>query len=145
MSRIFTNGKPRRSGVPRFGTLTLVAGLFLAGGSDANSEERVLQNWLRWPECVQWDDHASQAIVRKVTGRHGGLDVQRLGEDLFRMRRARRNCDLGMVRAACEDYFAIVRDIGGASSDWHRSGEACPPALAEEPPGGDRQAPAGRE
>jgi hypothetical protein len=114
--------------------------ILLAPASDATGTEALFQSWSRQPMCTLWDGQASKAIVRKVAESPGDVDLQRLDEDLSRMRRARRNCDLGMVGAACEDYLAIMRNIGRPSSDWRGSVATCSTAIAEEPGSGPVEA-----
>jgi hypothetical protein len=67
--------------------------------------------------CVGWDDAASEAIVEMVkAGRD--VDLRLVGDAVFRMRRARRNCHMGWVRLACLDYHAIMRGAPALSERW---------------------------
>ncbi|MBX9773704.1 MAG: hypothetical protein K2Y71_04750 [Xanthobacteraceae bacterium] len=109
----------------------MAATLVLFCPGESMGEDAAFGSWSRRTECVVWDGQASQAIVRKVAGPQDTLDIQRLAEDLARMRRARRNCDLGMVGDACEDYLAIMRDIARASDERRYSIAACSRAIAD--------------
>jgi hypothetical protein len=63
----------------------------------------------RQAACAQWDDAAGEAIVRLVQSK-SDADLRKLGDAVFRMRRARRNCSAGWFRLACLDYGAIGRN-----------------------------------
>lgn len=112
--------------------LALVASIAQFGSSAADADPQ-FEKWSLRPLCALWDGQASRAIVHKVSESADNVDLKRLGEDLFRMRRARRNCELGLIRAACEDYVALIRETGGASSEWRGSSLACPAAMTAEP------------
>ena len=67
--------------------------------------------------CVGWDEAASEAIVQMVkAGRD--VDLRLVGDAVFRMRRARRNCHMGWVRLACLDYQSIMRGAPALSERW---------------------------
>jgi hypothetical protein len=125
---------------PLMPTALIGLAILFAPASDATGTDAHFQSWSRQPMCTLWDGQASKAIVRKVTESEGDVDLQSLGEDLSRMQRARRNCDLGMVGAACEDYLAVMRNVGGTSSEWRRSVAVCSTAIAEEPSSGPVEA-----
>lgn len=132
------NRKDRQTAVTRswhalmLRRLALVASIALFGSSAAGDTDPQFEKWSLRPMCALWDGQASKAIVHKVNKSRDDINLQRLGEDLSRMRRARRNCDIGMIRAACHDYLAVVRNIGGTSSEWRGSDTQCPTAMADD-------------
>jgi hypothetical protein len=115
------------------GTVTLLASLWLIGSNTVVRADPQIGKWSLRPLCVLWDGQASTTIARRVT-ESGSRDIALLPivNDLSRMQRARRNCDLGYIRAACQDYIAIMRNVGGTVSEWRGSASVCPPALADE-------------
>jgi hypothetical protein len=64
--------------------------------------------------CLDWDAAARGAVGQLVNGPRD-LDLRQVGDAVFRMRRARRNCQAGWINLACRDYDAIVRGTPGAS------------------------------
>jgi hypothetical protein len=62
--------------------------------------------------CVQWHLAASAAVSRLVQSTREA-DLAKAGDALFRMRRARRNCDAGWVALACQDYHAVTAGVPG--------------------------------
>jgi hypothetical protein len=60
--------------------------------------------------CSPWDDVANEAITRVVRNKQD-TDLHQLDGMIFRMRRARRSCQMGLITAACQDYRAIVRTV----------------------------------
>lgn len=64
------------------------------------------------PACARWDEAASDALARLVHDRND-VAARQLGDALFRLRRARKNCGLGWLVVACQDYRAILHSAGG--------------------------------
>jgi hypothetical protein len=62
--------------------------------------------------CVQWHLAAS-AVVSRLVQSTREADLAQAGDALFRMRRARRNCDAGWVALACQDYHAVAAGLPG--------------------------------
>jgi hypothetical protein len=60
--------------------------------------------------CAPWDDIAKEAIARVVRSKQD-TDLHQLDDVIFRMRRARRSCQMGLITVACQDYRAIVRAV----------------------------------
>lgn len=115
------------------GTLTLLASLLLLSSSTIVRADLQIEKWSLRPLCVLWDGQASAAIARRVTeSSPRDIDLVPIVNDLSRMQRARRSCDLGYIRAACRDYIAIMRNVGGTASDWRGSASVCPAAIADE-------------
>lgn len=65
--------------------------------------------------CVDWDDAASDAIIRLVQSKSDS-DLRQVGNAVSQMRRARRNCEGGWLALACQDYEGIVRGSAAALS-----------------------------
>jgi hypothetical protein len=59
--------------------------------------------------CVRWDDLAREAIARQVRDGKRDADLRQVGDAIFQLRRARRNCQAGWIRLACQDYLAVSR------------------------------------
>lgn len=58
-------------------------------------------------ECQSWRDEARRAVAGIAL--HGGdADLHQIGDVVFRMRRASRNCQAGWLTLACQDYRAVV-------------------------------------
>jgi hypothetical protein len=76
-------------------------------------------------ECAQWEAAAAGAVLSLVKGREDA-HLRQAGDAIFRMRRARRNCEAGWVRLACLDYRAIERS--GAAKEAELV--ICPPITA---------------
>lgn len=63
------------------------------------------------PICITWDTRASEAIVTFVQGTKYDINLKHVSDMIAQMRRARRTCQLGWLRLACEDYRIIVRGV----------------------------------
>lgn len=81
---------------------------------------------------------AGEAIVRRVTESKNDVDLRQLGDAIFRMRRARRSCNIGLIRMACQDYIAIIHNVAGISSEWPGYASVCPFAIPDEQSGDGR-------
>jgi hypothetical protein len=68
------------------------------------------------PACAEWDELGRRALIHLVR-RTADADLRKIGDAVFRMRRARRNCNAGWLRLACLDYRSVVRDGGDGVSD----------------------------
>jgi len=77
--------------------------------------------------CMDWDDAASNAIIRLVQSKSDS-DLRQVSNAVVQMRRARRNCEGGWVALACQDYQAIVR----GSSTAQAGISICPTTLARD-------------
>jgi len=56
---------------------------------------------------MQWHLAASTAVSRLVHSTRDA-DLRRVNDSIFRMRRARRNCEAGWFGLACQDYSAVA-------------------------------------
>ncbi len=77
--------------------LTLVAAWSAAGGAKPTFDAR----------CETWDVAASVAVADLVAD-HSPVVEQRLGDAVFRLRRARKYCRYGLVDLARLDYAALL-------------------------------------
>ena len=77
--------------------------------------------------CMDWDDAASDAIIRLVQSK-SDRDLRQVSDAVVQMRRARRNCEGGWVALACQDYQAIVR----GSTPALAAISICPTTLARD-------------
>jgi hypothetical protein len=77
------------------------------------------------PICEPWDTAASSAVARLV-GDTSDAAARQLGDAVFRLRRARKNCRVGWVSLACQDYRALL----GASAHIALATECLPAVLA---------------
>jgi hypothetical protein len=62
--------------------------------------------------CAQWHQAASAAVARLVHSTHDA-DLRQVNGSIFRMRRARRNCEAGWLELACQDYAAVATSAPG--------------------------------
>jgi hypothetical protein len=124
-----------------FSSLALLGGLVLpifSGNKEASASELLFQKWSLRPVCALWDRQAGEVIARRVNESHGVADLRQLGDAMFRVRRARRSCDIGWVQAACQDYSAVMRNIPGISAEWQGATTVCATILTEEVASHDR-------
>jgi hypothetical protein len=114
-----------------FGTLAIVAMAFWAVSLLLQAFERDAQAYAQArpnaSPCMDWDDAASDAIIRLVQSK-SDRDLRQVSDAVFQMRRARRNCEGGWVALACQDYQAIVRGSAPALAAI----SICPTALARD-------------
>jgi hypothetical protein len=75
--------------------------------------------------CAHWDELASEAIVRLVQQGKHDAELRQVSDAVFRMRRARRNCQMNWVGLACHDYHAIVQGVPGITDPWPLSSSVC--------------------
>ena len=87
------------------GLLAIVA-LKTASMSDQVEAHRVAQS------CLQWH-LAAGAAVSKLVKSTRDADLLQVNDAVFRIRRARRNCEAGWVTLACQDYHAVAAGIPG--------------------------------
>ncbi len=62
--------------------------------------------------CLQWHLAASAVVSRQIQSTRD-VDLVFVTNSVDRMRRARRNCELGEVAQACEDYHAVASGLPG--------------------------------
>lgn len=62
--------------------------------------------------CMRWHLAASAVVSRQVQSMRD-VDLLLVSNAIDRMRRARRNCELGQVALACQDYYAVASGMPG--------------------------------
>jgi hypothetical protein len=62
--------------------------------------------------CMQWH-LAAGAVVSRLVQSTRDADLVQVNDSVFRMRRARRNCEAGWVALACQDYHAVAAGLPG--------------------------------
>jgi hypothetical protein len=62
--------------------------------------------------CLQWHMAASAVVSRQVQSARD-VDLVMVTNAIDRMRRGRRNCELGALAEACEDYHAVASGLPG--------------------------------
>jgi hypothetical protein len=77
--------------------------------------------------CAYWDDAARDSLASLVRGKHDA-DLRLVGDAVFRMRRARRNCHMGWANLACLDYYAVIHGEASRPDRWPPSSLQCAPA-----------------
>ncbi len=103
----------------------LVAGaLLLASIFSQQSESRVqlagMGDQVLATSCMQWHQAAS-AVVARMAESTRDSDLRQVNDAIFRMRRARRNCEEGWFSLACQDYYWVVRNLPGhpeTNEEW---------------------------
>jgi hypothetical protein len=62
--------------------------------------------------CLKWHRVAADAVSQLAQSTRDA-DLLQVGDSVFRMRRARRNCEAGWVTLACQDYHAVASGLPG--------------------------------
>jgi hypothetical protein len=94
------------------GAIFLVVGLLViivfgtASPTDQADVHRAAQS------CQQWHLAAGAAVSRLVKSTRDA-DLLQVNDAVFRIRRARRNCEAGWVALACQDYHSVAAGIPG--------------------------------
>jgi hypothetical protein len=76
------------------------------------------------PACLQWHQAAS-AVVGRLAESTRDSDLRQIHDAVFRLRRARRNCEAGWLTLACQDYHAVARSLPGRINIHDESLFAC--------------------
>ena len=77
--------------------------------------------------CMPWDAAARDALAMLVR-EPSDAALSHVGDAVFRLRRARRNCEHGWVRLACQDYHAVM-NVSSAGTPLPATSAVCWPAL----------------
>jgi hypothetical protein len=117
--------------LPTICNIAIVAMLAFLAFHRTSDSDAVAQERPRAQPCARWDDMASKAIVQLVQNKRD-VDLRQLGDAIFRMRRARRSCEGGWFRLACEDYQAIMRGTVGPTRPFPESPPLCAIGLIDE-------------
>ncbi len=78
--------------------------------------------------CRQWHRIAGEAVAYTVRSMRDA-DLRQLNDAIFRLRRARRNCEEGWLASACRDYRAVAMSAPAAMSVEQISQFACRPVA----------------
>jgi hypothetical protein len=87
----------------------LLSGVALKSGATADNDAEQ-QKLVR--TCLQWHLAASALVSRQVQSVRD-IDLLQVSNSIDRMRRARRNCELGEFAEACEDYHTVASSMPG--------------------------------
>lgn len=80
--------------------------------ADATTQGAKMNEPTLAPSCMQWHQAASEVVARLAQSTRDS-DLRQANDAIFRMRRARRNCEEGWFALACQDYYSIARNMGG--------------------------------
>lgn len=97
-----------------FAVVAVVSTILLKAG--ATSDDGGEQKFARL--CMHWHQ-AAAAVVSGMAQSTRDADLRQVNDSVFRLRRARRNCETGWVMLACQDYHAIVTSVPGYTLSSH--------------------------
>ena len=83
----------------------------------------------RDPGCARWDEAARDSLAALVRAKNDA-DLRQVGDAVFRMRRARRNCHMGWSNLACLDYYAVIHGQASRVDSWPPAAVHCVPPEA---------------
>jgi hypothetical protein len=92
------------------GIVVLISAMSLKSGATLAEGEGEKQRFAR--TCMQWHRGAG-AVVTRLVQTTRDVDLVQVNDSVFRMRRARRNCEAGWVALACQDYHAVAAGLPG--------------------------------
>jgi hypothetical protein len=92
------------------GICVLVSAVSLRSGATVAEGAADNQRFAR--TCMQWH-LAAGAVVSRLVQSTRDADLVQVNDSVFRMRRARRNCEAGWVALACQDYHAVAAGLPG--------------------------------
>jgi hypothetical protein len=101
-----------------------VAGIMLLHTIVAQPTESTAQTVDLTPSCTEWHQTASAAVTQLAESTRDS-DLRQVNDVIFRMRRARRNCEEGWFRLACQDYYSVARNLPGLAGTNEESLFAC--------------------
>jgi hypothetical protein len=90
--------------------VVLVSAVSFRSGATLAEGEADKQRFAR--TCMQWHLAAGTVVSRLVQSTRDA-DLLQVNDSVFRMRRARRNCEAGWVALACQDYHAVAAALPG--------------------------------
>jgi hypothetical protein len=88
-----------------FVVVALLSTMVFRGGATSDTGVAAKQKLAR--ACMQWH-LAAGAVVSRLVQSTRDADLVQVNDSVFRMRRARRNCEAGWVTLACQDYHAVA-------------------------------------
>jgi hypothetical protein len=129
-----SSGRAPRARWARYaiGAAALLLGVLIALpaiGADAGAGEGP-QSGARRCTCASWHRAAGAAFADAVQSDR--VDLRWISDALERLRRARRLCDGGWLRPACEDYQAVIRGAAGGAPEASPTG-LCLLAMPDDP------------
>jgi hypothetical protein len=93
-----------------FGVVVLLSMAIFRNGAVSDDGDAERQKFAR--TCMQWH-LAAGAVVARLVQSTRDADLVQVGDSVFRMRRARRNCEAGWVTLACQDYHSVAANVPG--------------------------------
>ncbi len=87
------------------GVVALISMVVFRDGAVSDTGDAEKQKLAR--TCMQWH-LAAGAVVSRLVQSTRDADLVQVNDSVFRMRRARRNCEAGWVTLACQDYHAVA-------------------------------------
>jgi hypothetical protein len=106
---IASDGSRRTFGVAGVAAVVALLALVVVK-SNATSDVAEAQQMAR--SCLHWHRAAATAVAHLAQSTRDA-DLLHVNDSIFRMRRARRNCETGWVRLACQDYHAVAAGVPG--------------------------------
>jgi hypothetical protein len=85
--------------------MALLSTMVFRDGTTSDADNVEQQKLAR--ACMQWH-LAAGAVVSRLVQSTRDADLLQVNDSVFRMRRARRNCEAGWVTLACQDYHAVA-------------------------------------
>ncbi|HZO47267.1 MAG TPA: hypothetical protein VFB68_15335 [Xanthobacteraceae bacterium] len=117
LNRAIAANRPRRmlGTMVMAGIAALVSVIALTHTPDPGAIER--QQSAR--ACLQWHAGAGTVVSRLVQSTRD-TDLQQVSGSVDRMRRARQNCEAGLLAQACQDYHAVAASVPGhvLAGEW---------------------------
>jgi hypothetical protein len=108
---ISSPGELRELGVPAvLAVMALLSAIVFRHDATAGDDHVEKQTLAR--ACMQWH-LAAGAVAARLIQSTRDADLLLVGDSIFRMRRARRNCETGWVALACQDYQAVAAGVPG--------------------------------
>jgi hypothetical protein len=93
-----------------FAVVALLSTILVRHGAAPDDGDAEKQRLAR--ACMQWH-LAAGAVVSRLVQSTRDADLVQVNDSVFRMRRARRNCEAGWVTLACQDYHAVAAGAPG--------------------------------
>jgi len=88
-----------------FVVIVLLSMTVFRGAATSDADDVEQQKFTR--ACMQWH-LAAGAVVSRLVQSTRDADLVQVNDSVFRMRRARRNCEAGWATLACQDYHAVA-------------------------------------
>jgi hypothetical protein len=112
LNRAAACDQPGRAWGGMLAIFALVALLSTIIAHSTTSEDATAERQRLARSCLRWHLAAS-AVVSHLVQSTRDVDLVQVGDSVFRMRRARRNCEAGWYGLACRDYHAVAISTPG--------------------------------